>query len=94
MSPESFATSYTSKLHSIQTAVLHDINCNGAKGAAADSKHLRTGLNAVMTDLGSLFKLLMDKGIITEHEMQEAVLAGLDREIERYQTMYPGIQFL
>ena len=93
MSPEDFGNAYRSKMHAVQSSVLFDIETNGANGAAADSKHLRTGLNAVMTDVGSLLKLLLDKGFITEDEMHKAILDGLDREIKRYEAMFPGFSF-
>lgn len=94
MNPITFNDLYISKGHSIQTAVAHDINCKTARGAAADSKHLRTGLNSVMCDLASLYQLLVKKEIITIDEMHEAILAGLDAEIERYEAIYPGVKFL
>lgn len=94
MNPATFAAEYIRRGHAIQTAVAHDINMKGAKGAAADSKHLRVGTNVNMCDIASIAKLLIDKGVITEHEFQEAILAGLDREIERYKELYPGINFI
>lgn len=93
MNPETFAKQYSEAAHAIQTAVAHDINCEGAKGAAADSKHLRTGLNMVMAEFSGLLFLLMRKGVITEDEMHEALLDALEQEKRRYEKLYPGFRF-
>jgi hypothetical protein len=48
-------------------------------------KHLRVGVNAAMSDHGSLVKLLIDKKIITEDEYFDALIAGMDREVKSYE---------
>ena len=48
-------------------------------------KHLRTGLANVMADVGSLGRLLIAKGIITEAEYFNAILDGLRREVAVYE---------
>ena len=50
-------------------------------------KHLRVGVNCSMSDIGALAKLLIAKGVITEDEYMEAVIAGLVAEGDSYEKM-------
>jgi len=83
MTLEEFSDAYLAKAHAIQTGVAYLLNDDPTSGTP---KHLRTGLNYVMSDLGSLTKLLVNKGVIAEAEVQQAILAGLDREIALYES--------
>lgn len=74
---------YLSAAHSIQTAVKMQIEVLGENGAGADPKHLRTGLNMVMSDHAALARLLMKKGIITNDEYMQAITEGTEEEAER-----------
>ena len=74
---------YTAAAHTIQTAVAVQIAHLGDNAAGADHKHLRTGLNMIMTDHGSLVRLLIDKGIITDEEYTKAMIEGTEAEAER-----------
>lgn len=40
-----------------------------------------------MSDHGSLAKLLIDKGVITEDEYLEAIADGTEREKQRYEAI-------
>lgn len=47
-------------------------------------KHLRVGINVALSDQGALVKLLIDKGLITEDEYGDAIVAGMQREVDGY----------
>lgn len=74
---------YMAAAHAIQTAVAVQIAHLGDNEAGADHKHLRTGLNMVMADHGSLAALLIRLGIITEAQYNEAIVEGTEAEAER-----------
>jgi hypothetical protein len=84
---------YQKKAHAIQSAIQFEISTGGEASAGASPKHLRTGLNLVMCDLGSLLDLLVKKGIITDDEVIQATLDGLDGEIARLEKKHPGMRF-
>lgn len=47
-------------------------------------KHLRVGINAVMSDQGGLAALLIEKGVFTADEYEKAIADAMEREVERY----------
>ena len=49
-----------------------------------EPKHLRVGINTSMSDHGALAKLMIDKGLITEEEYLQAIVEGMEREVEMY----------
>jgi hypothetical protein len=80
---------YIAAAHAVQSGVKADMETdpNPNSQGASTPKHLRTGLNNVMADLGSLAKLLIDKGVITEAEYLEAIASGAEREQARYEQL-------
>ncbi len=82
MTEADFLAEYARLLHAVQTGVAYTMEKEPTEVAP---KHLRTGLNAVMADLGSLTRLLVAKGILTHDEYYDAVLEGLRREVESYE---------
>jgi len=80
---DEFLAEYRRLGHAIQTGVAYEMNNPAIK--ATEPKHLRTGLNCVMADVGSLGRLLIAKGLITEDEYYEAVLDGLRAEVIAYE---------
>jgi hypothetical protein len=78
MTAEEFLAEYERLGHAIQTGVAHE-HLGGSKDGSP--KHLRTGLNLVMSDLGALTRLLVSKGLITDDEYYAAILAGLRAEV-------------
>lgn len=82
MTDEEFLEEYAKLGHAIQTGVAYEMEY-GSKDT--QPKHLRTGFNCVMSDLGSMGRLLIAKGIITEAEYFEAMLDGLRREVATYE---------
>ncbi len=83
MTADEFLAEYTRLGHAIQTGVAYEMNNPAIK--ATDPKHLRTGLNCVMADVGSLGRLFIAKGLITEEEYYAAVLDGLRAEVASYE---------
>ncbi len=51
-----------------------------------EPKHLRVGINIALSDGSALVRLLIAKGLITEREYVEAVIAGLEAEVESYKA--------
>ena len=82
MTTEEFMSEYIKLAHAIQTGVGWEHQYGSDDGSP---KHLRTGLANVMSDLGSIGRLLIAKGIITEQEYFEAILDGLKREVAEYE---------
>lgn len=75
---------YTELAHALQSGVAMMMNINPKD---TEPKHLRTGVNMALVDSASLATLLISKGIITEEEYGDALIAGLEREVESYETM-------
>jgi hypothetical protein len=82
---------YLALSHAIQTGVAYELPKDGR---SATPKHLRTGLDIAMVEHGALVRLLIKKGLITEEEYFEEVIAGLEDEKrqyeERLQQLYGG----
>lgn len=71
--------------HAIQSGVLGDMETGGDAGANA--KHLRTGVNIALCQIGGLAQLLIDKGIIGRDEYASAMINALEREVARYEEL-------
>jgi hypothetical protein len=82
MTDAEFLDEYKRLAHAIQTGIAYEMEFDAAVTAP---KHLRTGLNASMSDFGSLGRLLIEKGVITKEEYFAAMLDGLHREVEMYE---------
>ena len=82
MTSAEFLTEYRRLGHAIQTGVGYEHEYGSQDGTP---KHLRTGLANVMSDFGSLGRLLIAKGLITEAEYFEAILEGLRQEVAEYE---------
>lgn len=82
MTTAEFIAEYKQLAHAIQTGVMYEQTAGSADGAP---KHLRTGLNCVMADVGSLGRLFIAKGLITEQEYFDTILDGLRREVATYE---------
>jgi hypothetical protein len=77
--------SYLEAMHAVQTGVMYDIERHGLSGAAADPKHLRTGINSAIVNDAALARLLIAKGVFTEEEYAAAVTVEANREAGRYE---------
>lgn len=79
---------YRRLLHAMQTGVAY------AETTVHDStpKHLRVGVNAAMCSHAALAHVLIEKGLITEHEYWMGQCEAMREEVERYQeAMGPGV---
>lgn len=76
---------YMSLAHAVQSGIA---SCIAVGWTGTQPKHLRVGIDTQKSDSGALVKLLLDKGIITEEEYGNAILQGLEREIESYQRLF------
>lgn len=80
----SFSQEYSRLAHAVQSGVAVELN-NGSR--IATPKYLRTGLNLVMRDLSSLCDLLIQKGLLTQEELEEAILKGVKEEIKLHEQL-------
>lgn len=71
--------------HAVQSGVLLD---ELASDASLTAKHLRTGLNCIMSDHGALAYLLIRKGVITEEEYLSAIADQLEQEKRVYEAKH------
>lgn len=72
---------YEAALHAMQSGVLIKMQHGSTE---TSPKHLRVGVNAAMADQGSLARLLVAKGVITEREYYEAMAEGMEKERDSY----------
>lgn len=73
---------YRANLHAMQTGVAFKMNYNPKE---TEPKHLRVGVNAAMSDLAAMAKLLISKGVITLEEYEKALADQMEIEVESYQ---------
>lgn len=71
--------------HAMQSGVAFEIESRGEAPAGASPKHLRTGVNAAMSDAAGLATLLIEKGIFTQEEYTKAVADSMEQEVARYE---------
>lgn len=76
---------YRALVHAMQSGVAMEIEKEGLAGAAADPKHLRVGVNVAIVESSALWKLLLDKGIVTEDEMRDRLHEAHADEVARYE---------
>lgn len=74
--------------HAMQSGVAMEMN---HRPELTQPKHLRVGVNTALADHGSLVRLLIAKGIITELEYLEAIAEGMEREKANYETALSNI---
>jgi hypothetical protein len=70
-------------MHAVQSGVAMEMNFNPGP---TEPKHLRTGINAVMSDHGALVGLLVAKGAITDLEYMEAIAKNAEQEKATYEA--------
>lgn len=85
MTNEDFSREYERLAHAVQSAIAFDYNksLDAPDTVVRELKHIRTGLNCLMSDLGALGKLLVSKGVFSEQEYFHAILTNLAQEVER-----------
>lgn len=82
MDQREFSEQYVALAHALQSGVAQEQALGSADGSP---KHLRTGLNLVLRDHGSIVLLLVEKGVITAEEYHEAIIKGLKEEVSAYE---------
>ena len=73
---------YLKDCHRMQTGVAYKMERNPSE---TQPKHLRVGINSAMSNHAALVELLIDKGVITEEEYQQAVFQSMRREADAYE---------
>lgn len=74
---------YLNALHAMQTGVAHSIERDFKE---SDPKHLRVGINSALVSNGALVTLLIEKGLITEQEIERKLAEGMEAEVGRYEA--------
>jgi hypothetical protein len=77
---------YMAAAHAMQTGVAHEINLD-PDSAYITPKFLRVGVNSALVDSSAIAGLLMEKGIFTQDEYEEALAIAMERERDRYQAI-------
>ena len=75
------AKRYKELSHAMQTGV----ELSKEKGDQ-EPKHLRVGINVALADQSSLAYLLIRKGVITNEEFLQAIVEGMELEVESYRA--------
>ena len=75
---------YMAALHAMQSGVAAEMDFNTGP---TQTKHLRTGINAAMSDICGLVTLLIAKGIFTEEEYVAALADAMEREKTKYEKL-------
>lgn len=79
---------YQQAAHGVQSAVSFDMSQSGvdpnAHQASRMLKHLRVGVDMRAADAGALALLLIEKGVFTREEYEEALRLGANEELARY----------
>ena len=93
MTKEEFAAQDTALRHAIQTGVAYEQQHDRHAGFYYNNptlanilKHMRTGLNCAMCEHGTIVRLLVGKGLISEAEYFDAALTTLREEVARYEA--------
>ncbi|MCW2317267.1 hypothetical protein M2322_002826 [Rhodoblastus acidophilus] len=73
---------YDAAAHRVQTGIAFMMGTHDYK--ATEPKHLRVGVDLTKADQGSLARLLVEKGVITEKEYVEAMVKGMEAEADNY----------
>ena len=80
---ENLNARYRAALHAVQTGVRTLIEMGDT---LATPKHLRVGLDSAQVNDAALVRLLVRKGIITDREYLEAIVAQAEEEKASYEA--------
>lgn len=80
--------SYEEAMHGVQSAIMYAMSSGDT---LAEPKHLRVGVDSSMITHFGLFKLLQDKGLITEDEYIESIRLAANEEVARWEDRHGGI---
>lgn len=74
---------YRELMHAMQTGVEY---LKEKEPKLVDTKHLRVGVNSALVSLGATVKLLIDKGLLTEHEYWKALVDAMKEEVQSHEA--------
>jgi hypothetical protein len=83
MTNEEFNREYHALVHAMQSGVAMEMNYDAS---STEPKHLRVGVNVAIVEQSALWKLLVDKGLVSLDEMHEAILAAHRDEVASYEA--------
>lgn len=75
---------HASLSHAVQTGVALMMQIDPKQ---VEPKHLRVGMNVALVDLSALARLLIAKGVISEHEYAAACVAAMREEVDSYRAL-------
>lgn len=73
---------YRAACHAMQSGVAMMMNYDPKP---TEPKHLRVGVNSALCDQAALVKLLVNKGVITRRDYEEALVTEMKREVAGYE---------
>jgi hypothetical protein len=73
---------YKRALHAMQTGVAYDMQ-NGSQDT--QPKHLRVGVNSAHVSSAAIATLLIEKGIFTIGEYEDALAIAMEKEAREYE---------
>ena len=79
---------YMQALHGVQSAIAHAMS--DPEYGATDPKHMRVGIDASKAEQAGLAMLLINKGIITIEEYEEAMRLAVNEELAMHEAEYGG----
>lgn len=79
---------YMKAAHAMQAGVAIMMQYNPRE---TEPKHLRVGINSVMSDMGGLVSLLLEKGLFTREEYEASITEFMKREAASYKEKLEAI---
>jgi hypothetical protein len=78
---------YYAAAHAVQSGVMHDMALKRRDGQDLTDtlKHMRTGIDTAKVEQGGLAALLIEKGVFTTEEYEEAMASAMEKEKARYE---------
>lgn len=76
---------YLRAVHAMQAGVSTLISFKECR--SIEPKHLRVGINSALVESSALAKLLIDKGVITMDEYENAMADAMEKEVRRYEEI-------
>ena len=91
MTQRDLGLTYDQALHAVQSGVAFEHSKGSHDGTP---KHLRVGVNSAQCGVSAIARLLIEKGIITLEEHDEAQRREMNEEVARYEDRAGGrVQF-
>jgi hypothetical protein len=93
MTSEEKRARYAALLHAVQTGIAWELQLDHPEADLNTDenlrahKHLRTGIDGSKSDHGALAELLIERGVFTLEDYEDALLRGLEREKARYERV-------